>query len=347
MEKITGLFILIVGAGIFLYLLPFFGSFAGVDLTEFSETPNSAAASQVIFLNNASGEIEPVFWHSSLKPDIFEIQSSPFNDVILYAAASHGLFVSRDSGKNWYPWSDLEKKIENAAIYKITFDKNASGRAFVAAFKNNRGYVYETRDNFFSLNPVFDSSSEAVYGLELVHGDLLIGLSDGRILSYIPQTKEFRPLANFGSAVYGIKSANSHLYVTTQSNGIFVRAGGSDKFESLAGGAIGGESLKSIAVEEKTGSPLYAASLAGAFSSFNQGFSWNGIQTVLASRDAIDSIFLSPQKELYMASGAKLYRSRDSGQSWQAYFSLDEKLKRKISSVYFGENGKIIIGTKS
>ena len=306
-------------------------------------------------MSNAIGENEPAFWHSSLKPDIFEIQNSPFDSSVLYAAASRGIFISRDSGKNWYDWSDLEKKIDGAAVYKIVFDKNAGGRAFVAALKNNRGYVYETKDNFFSLNLIFDSVNEAVYGLELVNGGLLIGLSDGRVLSYSLERKEFRLLVNFDSAIYNIKSANSHLYITTKSNGVFVRAGGSasspqgvfDKFTPLANGTISGESLKSIAVEEKTGVPIYTASLANAFSSFNQGFSWNGVQTVLASRDTIDSIFLSPLKELYLASGAKLYRSRDSGKSWQVYFSLDEKLKRRISSVYFGENGRIIIGTKS
>lgn len=347
MEKITGLVILIVGAGIFLYLLPFLAPFLGVDLANLTETSGSGPVlNQVIFLSNARGENEPAFWNSSLKPDIFEIQSSPLNSNVLYAATGRGLFISRDSGKNWYSWSDLEKKIDGAAVYKIVFDKNVNGRAFIAAFKNNRGYVYETKDNFFSLNPVFDSVSEVVYSLELARDSLLIGLSDGRILSYSPETGEFRSLANFDSAVYNIKSANSHLYITTKSSGVFVRAGDFGKFEPLANGVLNGESLKSIAVEEKTGSPLYAASLAGAFSSFNQGFSWNGIQTVLASRDIIDSIFLSPLKELYLASGAKLYRSRDSGKSWQAYFSLDEKLKRKISSVYFGENGTIIIGTK-
>ena len=225
MEKITGLFIIIIGAGVFIYLLPFLSPFFGVDFVNLSETSDSASG-QVIFLSNAIGENEPAFWHSSLKPDIFEIQNSPFDSSVLYAAASRGIFISRDSGKNWYDWSDLEKKIDGAAVYKIVFDKNAGGRAFVAALKNNRGYVYETKDNFFSLNLIFDSVNEAVYGLELVNGGLLIGLSDGRVLSYSLERKEFRLLVNFDSAIYNIKSANSHLYITTKSNGVFVRAGG-------------------------------------------------------------------------------------------------------------------------
>ncbi|MBI2591524.1 MAG: hypothetical protein HYW34_02515 [Candidatus Brennerbacteria bacterium] len=353
MEKITGLVLLIIGAGVFLYLLPFFAPVFGFNVDNFSGTADSSVSGQIFILNNGSSENETAVWHSSLMPDIFEIQNSPYNNSVLYAATSRGIFISRDNGKNWYAWSDLERKIDGASVYKIVFDKSFFGRAFIAAFKNNRGYVYETEDNLFSLNQIFDVQNERVYAIEFFHNNqpgngqnILIGLSDGRILSYSPETKEFRPFAHFESDIYGIKAANSHLYITTKSNGIFVRAGGSDKFESLASGDILGQSLKSVAVEEKTGSPLYAASLADAFSSFNQGFSWNGIQTVLASRDSIDSIFLSPLKELYLASGIKLYRSRDNGQSWQMYFSLDEKSKRKISAVYFGENGKIIIGTK-
>ena len=204
MEKITGLFIIIISAGIFLYLLPFFSPILGVDLASMNGTGDSASG-QIIFLNSGDSQNEVAVWHSSLKPDIFEIQNSLSDTSVLYTATSQGLFISRDGGKNWYNWSDLERKIDGASIYKITFDKNVSGRTFISTFKNNRGYIYETRDNLFSLNQIFDASGEIVYDLELVHGsrpgsqDLLIGLSDGRILSYSPETKEFRPFADFGS----------------------------------------------------------------------------------------------------------------------------------------------------
>lgn len=364
MEKLTGLVILIVGAGIFLYLLPFLAPFLGVDSSVISGSSDSVFG-QIIILNNENLKSENAIWHSSLKPDIFEIQNSPFDNSVLYAATSRGLFISRDRGKNWYSWSDLEKKIEGAFIYKIVFDKNISGKAFISMFKNMRGYVYETKDSFFSLNQVFDSGNNSIYDLELVHSDLpngqaglsagrqdlLLGLSDGRILSYSPGTKEFRPLANFGSAVYDIKSANSHLYITTKSNGIFVRVGGLGEFTSLASGAISGESLKSVAVEEKTGSPLYAASLNSAFSSFNSGLGWNGVKTILGSSEKIDFVVLSPSGELYLVSGQKVYRSKDSGQGWQIVFNLADSSadasKRKVSGVYFSQNDRIIIGTKS
>ena len=66
--------------------------------------------------------------------DIFDIKVSAIDSNLLFAGSDKGLFISRNNGSDWYAFSDLEKKIYSAKVYKILTGVNSDekGEIFVS-----------------------------------------------------------------------------------------------------------------------------------------------------------------------------------------------------------------------
>lgn len=342
MEKAFGIFILFIAVGAFVYLLPQVGEVFGFN-------GQTTANTAVMWLSLDNGRsFNGAFWHSALTPEILDIKRSPADANIVYAGTTNGLFISKDGGLNWYQWSDLEKTIDSQTIvYRVVINQNNPDQVFLSAFRDGRGRIYETQDNFFTLNLIWDTAAEAVYDMELLSNILYLGLSDGRLFSYSLINREFRPMASFGSAIADVDVANGNIYVATKQQGLFISYNGGQSFVASADdlASKSGGRLNAIAVQQRSSAALYAASLSGVFESFNQGSTWKPIDTLVSNRQSVDVVALGSGDDLYIGAGNKLYASQDGGSNWQLILNLSNTSK-KVSSFYSDSSGKIMVGTK-
>lgn len=308
--------------------------------------PKPSISNSAVWILDGSGVKTTVF-NAPAAVKIFDLKGSLNDSRVFYAGTDRGLFISGDSGVNWYEQADSEKNINSSqTVYKIEPNRFNPAQIFISVFGGGRGRVYETRDNFSSLEPIFDIPDQAVYDLEAAGNQLYLGISDGRLLSYSPASREFRPLAGFGSSVIDVEAVDGRIYAATRSEGLFVSFDGGRNFSAIQDGLAlqSGGRLNSLAIQKNFGSKLYVASLAGVFRSLNKGGHWESLKTLAANPDDGDAVFLGPGDDLYLGSGGYLYRSIDSGNNWQIVLNLGKE--RRISSIYFAPNGKIIVGTR-
>ncbi|MBI5147941.1 MAG: hypothetical protein HZA37_02210 [Parcubacteria group bacterium] len=269
MEKIIPLFFLIFIVGIAAYFLP--TVFQAFNLEAGGAEGNK---SEALALSANGGEFHQAIIHGlGSTPDIFDVEQSLIDDSVFYAATNRGLLISKDGGENWHAFSDLEKKIDGAAIYKTVANRTNPKQIFISASKGDKGFVYLTEDNFFSLKPIFEIKGVAVADLEMDDGYLLLGLSDGRIMRYIIGSDLFMPLAAFNSAVLDLAVGNGAIYAATKSNGVFKSYDGGKIF-TTAGNGIG--PVKRLTLENER--RIYAASLSGVLRS-DDGGDWISVKT--------------------------------------------------------------------
>lgn len=347
MDKVLAIIFLLVLFSAFLYFLPFFGDFFGAS---FESSAVKEGQSPVWLSSDKGATFQKTVWHSvSYKnPAVLDFAVSGADSNIVYAATNQGLFSSRDGGLNWYEWSDLEKKINSqTVIYKVLVNPFNKAEIFISIFKNGSGEVYSSRDNFFILESVFKTFGEGVYDLTMsAAGKLYLGLSDGRILSYNPNTKELQPLAVLNSPIVDIESVNGNLYAATKFKGFFVSSDGGRVFLSSQDGlALQSRGrLKSLAVEPVFGHTVYAASLGGLSKSFNQGASWSVVPTLASKSQEVESVALASDNSLYLGIANQFYRSRDNGVNWQIVLELEQG--RRVNVIDFIGGGKIALGIK-
>ena len=109
-----------------------------------------ANKSEALAISVNGGEFRPAAVHGlGSTPDVFDIEQSLVDDSVFYAGTSRGLLISKDGGENWHVFSDLEKKIDAAAVKKIVANRANPKQTFVSASKGGKEFVYLTEDNFF------------------------------------------------------------------------------------------------------------------------------------------------------------------------------------------------------
>ncbi len=330
MEKIIPLFFLIFAVGAVIYFLP--TVFQAFNL-EIGGTEGNK--SEALAVSADGGDFRPATVHGlGYTPDIFDVKQSLIDDSVFYAATNHGLLISKDSGENWHAFSDLEKKLDGAAIYKIALNRANPEQIFVSASKGGKAAVYLTENNFFSLKPVFEIKKASVADLETDGNQLLLGLSDGRILRYIIGSDLFMPLFAFDSAILDLAAGNGAIYASTKSGGVFKSYDGGKTFEA-AGNGTG--AVKRLTFENER--RIYAASLSGVLRSDNGG-NWIPVKTAAEKNNAIEDVVVE-RGVIYAASGSKIYRSADAGALWKIFAPFSAK--RTASVINLAKNGRIII----
>ncbi len=330
MGKVFFLFFLILTGAAVIFSLPAAFRIFGLEIGGVEANKSEALAISV-----NGGEFRPAAVHGlGSTPDVFDIEQSLVDDSVFYAGTSRGLLISKDGGENWHVFSDLEKKIDAAAVKKIVANRANPKQTFVSASKGGKEFVYLTEDNFFSLKTVFEIKKAAVADLEMDGDQLLLGLSDGRILRYIIGNDLFMPLFAFDSAVLDLAAGNGVIYASTKSNGVFKSYDGGKTF-TAAGNWIG--AVKRLTLENEK--RIYAASLSGVLRSDNGG-DWISVKTAAEKNGAIEDIVVE-RGAVYLASGSKIYKSADAGALWKIFTPFSAK--RTSTVINLAKNGKIII----
>lgn len=288
---------------------------------------------------------QPVNFYFEKSADIFNIEASTVDHNLLFAGSDMGLFVSRNNGLDWYAFSDLEKVIDSAEVYKILTSAERKNKIFVSAFKNGKGAVYKTVDDFFSLEKIFEINDEAVYDFAISGDSLYFGLSDGRILIYSVSKKEVSVLADLGSPIVGLEIRNNgdFIYALLKSGSFLVSENKGQSFSRCKFSDIyRGVKIKMFFVDPNNNFIIYAATNRGLARSYDFGNSWKMLKSIPSEDSAVSALVIDDKGEIYAASGEKIYKSRDFGSSWRI---LEPLLgDRTISTIVFN-NGRIIVGT--
>ena len=295
-----------------------------------AETPVKNSLSSKILVGTEKGVFENGKLHTERAPKtIYSFEEDETNPNAVYAATDKGAFLSADGGLNWYEFNDLEKTLEGAKVYQIKSSKSQN-KLFISVFKNREGAVYETRGakNFFTLQKIFDAANSAVYSLGLLKNELILGLGDGRLISYNLNTKELSHLASLGSPVISI-FIDDRIYAATKTKGIFVSSG--DRFANITQ-----NSVKEIVLDNQKS--IYIASMNQILKSSNLGRNWQTLPTISPPGSRITAIETDRRGRLFYAAGKKIYQSLDKGKKWKVVLET----KNNLTSLFITKNDRII-----
>jgi len=304
---------------------------------------------EVIAIFNKEGNYKKTNLHFNKSVDILDIEASPIDSSLIFAGSNQGLFVSKDSGLNWYNFSDVEHKINSdAKVYKIAFNPNKTTEEFISVFYGNKGTIYKSRDNFFSLEKIFEINNEAVYDFDIDGSNLYLGLSNGRLLLHSLEKNGNRVLTSFNSPISQLKvfGYTGLIYLTLKSGGFWVSANFGQSFERMKflDNYAGANKINHFESSIINNALIYAATDYGLIRSLNSGESWQVFKSLPTEESSISALAFEENKnEIFAASNGKIYTSFDNGLSWQI---TDTGISGRIISIIKPIGDKIVVGTK-
>jgi len=282
-------------------------------------------------------EVKTSILHFEKSVDIHQITKSSTNPNLFYAATNRGVFFSQDSGKNWYPFSDLNKKIDqNTKIHKIV-KKPSSEEMFVSAYKNNKGIIYQSNNGLFTLNKLLEFNRDIAYDLEIFKGDLYLGFTSGKILVYSLSDKNIKQVAKLSGPISNLKNVNDYVLFALSSSKIFVSFNGADFTQKSDP-----SNVKDIFVSQD-GLAIYLITKNSFLKSLDFGSNYVSVTSLPIEPQKIEKAAASSINHLYVFGNQQFFESFDGGQSWKSYAS---KIRRTVSTIEITSD-KILVGTKA
>jgi len=350
MEKFGFLAIILVWGGL-LYVLftsgPVGAAFGGASfLSSFigDFNNNSQVQENAIVLMDGGGNLEKAQVHFNTAVNIFDVAIGS----LAFAGSNHGLFISRDGGLNWYNFSDIEKKINSdSQVYKILFNPAKPSEAFISVFSGNKGVIYKSSDKFFSLDKIFEITSEAVYDFDIYGENLYLGLSNGRLIICSLTKNQSRVLTSFNSPISQLKvfGDSGLVYLTLKSGGFWVSKNFGESFEqtTFLNNYSGANKIHNFEASALNNSLIYASTDYGLIRSSDKGASWQVFKSLPTEKRSISAVFFKPNPgEIFAACNGKIYASLDYGLNWK----ITDAEINNIISVIEPIGDKIIVGTK-
>ncbi len=355
MEKFGFLAIILVWGGLIYFLLGSGPISAGLNGSNFLASALSNINSNLkqqegaigIVDNQGNFQISKV--HSNSTVSILDIEIFPNNPELIFAGSNRGLFISKDNGLNWYDFSDIEHKItSDTQVYKILFNPAKKTEGFVSVFSGNKGAIYRSQDNFFSLDKLIDFTSEGVYDFDINNNNLYLGLSNGRLLLYSLGKNETRVLTTFGSAIKQIRVFQNGglIYLTLKSGGFWVSRDGGESFERMKflDDYRGANSINYFEPSIVNNSLIYAATNYGLIRSLDSGDSWRVLKSLPSEEQSVSAVgFNDKTGGIFTASNGRIYKSLDNGSNWQI---IDTGFSGGEISILKLIGDKIIIASK-
>lgn len=278
-------------------------------------------------------------------PNILTINADA-SQKIFYAGTDQGILISKDNGLTWHNFVDLEKNIDaKTAVSDMAFNPN-TGEIFLAAYKNNHGVVYVVNDNFLTVTPIWTEAKVKVVSLATDQNFLYVGLMDGRLLRFEYLTETFDKVYDFGSSVNNLILTNGgrDIYVTLANGEMSASQDFGHNWSTLK---ITSRSLSfssgsgiSLTPDLDNTAIIYHGSTSGVYRSIDKGKKWSALNTILAKNAIISSLAVQNGR-VYIASGANLNRSADSGYNWRVGEPLPTS--GKLGTLFVANEGQMVI----
>lgn len=243
MDKALKIFYFVVLGGVALYLLPYVSGLFGFE-------SGVRGKEGIISISLDGGRtFESAAVHSGAV-NINDIERSLVNASLVYAATDSGLLLSRDAGRNWYAYEDLEGVLDSGTvIHDILVNPSSPSEIYLATSRSGKSIVYVTRDNFFTLIPVFDTDRGAIQELAAKNGAVYFALSDGQTIRYSPASKTFAFEQGAVSEIFEHKDSFASFFGTPSLPGLALAAGAPTQGRVTAAADTG--ALVFLGIEEK------------------------------------------------------------------------------------------------
>lgn len=237
--------------------------------------------------------------------DISVIESDPIDNQVLYAGAKKGIFKSINGGESWDEWFEETSGLEHTDITDLAIDPSNGQRIFAAT----QNEIFLSEDGGETWEEIFEK----------------IPVKSGGLIS----------------SVHIISENPSNIFAGTES-GLFKTTDG-----GLNWARFSEEQLNHpvLSISSSMSSPhiILVATSSGLFRLSDNG---KNLDVYLPDK-SVRFITNNPwqENEFIMASGNKLYKSMNNGETWGKIFQSPDK-EMKINAINFlgPSKGKILIG---
>ncbi len=283
------------------------------------------------------GASEPIVWRSE-GPFLGTVVDVAFDGRakgVAYAAASNGgVFRSADGGRSW---SYAGRPKTSSRIEWIEVDPGTAGTLWVGVDNPGKPALFRSRDQGATWNVVTDDYAGQLTTLHPVGYRIAFAPSRPAEI-WVPSTNLHYRSRDSGKSWSDFRVPNQDAYAMAvdPKNSDIVYAGGHGGQESdaahLSRSDDGGKSWKpvgqglepqvrAILVDPANSATLYVVtSFSKLWKSVDRGATFTALTPPVSGTDDIFTLRFEPgaSSHLWMASEKGLFRSRDSGASWQS-----------------------------
>jgi len=323
------------------------GNFLADALSSFgnSFSGGSGGSNEPFGFIDEKGNFQKSQTHYDNAVKISQIEFSLSDPSLMFAVSNSGLFASKDGGINWYPFSDVERKLNpDVAVYKILFNPQNANQSFISVFSDGKGAIYKSENNFLYLEKLIEFDGEGVYDFDIKNNKLYLGLSNGKLIIYSLDKNESRVLTTFSSPITGLRipSGGNLFYATLKSGGLYVSYDEGWTFARLQSidNYRGANKINGLFVSPNDTFSIYLATDYGLLHSYDAGATWKTFKTLPSDSASVSAVALNNRGEIFTASDGKVYKSRDGGKNWQ---TIETSLGTQISVLVF-DGERVIIG---
>jgi len=289
----------------------------GLEVLSLSVDPQDSKLIYAGIFNEGSEEsIEGIFKSSNggenwenigLKDEtIFSIAIKPDNPSVIYVSTWFGIFKSSDHGNSWVKIGLDQIKVD---ILKI----DPQNTSIIYASTNNG--VYKSSDAGISWVQIGFPGTEVLslaidpYETKIIY----CGTNIGRLYKSVDYGDSWKELRIVSSAIISIEiDYNGTVYVGKE-DGISKSIDGGRSFKTISNP----RGIEALAIDPTKRNTIYSATFDGVFKSEDDTISWKriGLDNVECLSIAIDN---KNPKIIYVGTSEEgVYRSIDSGTTWQ------------------------------
>jgi photosystem II stability/assembly factor-like uncharacterized protein len=305
MSKMFPGIILIIVAGLIVYLAPWFsGFFTSGSLA------NLSINDSVFYVSNDAG--------NEFQPQSDGLMVSEIIDVVFldsqssYLCTSQGVFKLNNLKNKWERIKDQTGVLEfPSRISSLVFDDNQT--AFIAVNKNNRGKIYFTSDNFQTLKEIYVTSQEGaeINDLKISQSGRIYFLSTEKILGYSDDNGQTFKLMTHLDRDF------KKIVISQKNNNVIYLWGDEYIYKSVDAGynfynlGFTLSNINDFFINNKE--IIYIATNNGAFHSFDGGWNWRLMDSLLPKDLPAGAISYNNERgEVIISFGGRLYISQDS-----------------------------------
>lgn len=270
---------------------------------------------------------------------ISSVLFAPQNTEIIYAGTyDDGVLKSEDGGVTW------QQILSKITVYSVAVDLRNPQTIYAAGTFGSHGKVLVTYDDGKSWVEIYNEASldNAVRAIVQNPNDprqLVIGMQSGSMHISFDSGATWRNLTNLRDKINRMTWLPSGLYVLSDQKGLVKSIDGGTSFKGLnptlaASDSFAGTFLNSteqlpsvfnqFAVNQSDTRIIYITTDAGMYKTVDEGASWTKLKLPIAKRNTQETvpiraitIFQPNPTILYASAGSTLYRSSNSGETWQ------------------------------